>query len=150
MVDSHYFRRKFSNYSIFFLLFSITVFFSAFHEHDNRVWYYRWFHAHDKYMNYVNRTSDKHYLLERTIDKMINEQLEKGELDILGWISLGTYHKGKENMELAYSNYYMAHLLDHKIIKTNSEMEFSLMPNKEGDDKKTIDKILESLKEEQE
>ena len=56
---------------------------------------------------------------------MLAEAIEnKGNLDILDWLVLAAHYANAGEEEIAFQAYYMAHLLDHQKIKTNSELQF--------------------------
>lgn len=61
---------------------------------------------------------------------MIKDTLDKqGNLDVLDWLLLGTHYSKNLEEEMAFQAYYMAHLLDHQKIRTNSELQFDTMDN---------------------
>lgn len=37
----------------------------------------------------------------------------KGDLDVIDWLILGTHYAKSAEEEIAYQCYYMAHLMDH-------------------------------------
>lgn len=117
--------------------------------HDNRLFFYKHNNnVEDRYKELTHVTNNKRYLMDQTLQKMFMENMEKDGMDILGWIALGSHALRKGNMELGYSNFYMAHLLEPKLVKANSDLQFNLMEKKD-DEKTTIDKILKSMQEEQ-
>ena len=49
---------------------------------------------------------------------------KKGELDVLDWIVFGKHYSRNGEEETAFQCFYMAHLLDHEKILTNSDLAF--------------------------
>jgi hypothetical protein len=48
----------------------------------------------------------------------------KGNVDILDWLVAGNHCAKNADEEIAFQCYYIAHLMDHQKIRTNSEMQF--------------------------
>ena len=45
---------------------------------------------------------------------------KEGELDVVDWLALGVHYSNKSEEEIAFQLYYMAHLLEHENVETNS------------------------------
>mmetsp|Transcript_42953 Transcript_42953/g.31365 ORF Transcript_42953/g.31365 Transcript_42953/m.31365 type:complete len:85 (-) Transcript_42953:30-284(-) len=52
----------------------------------------------------------------------------KGKGDVLDWITLGMHFSKNFEEEIAFQAYYIAHLMDHEHISTNSELRFETNP----------------------
>ena len=48
----------------------------------------------------------------------------KGEASSIDWLMIGMHYAKAAEEEVAYQAYYMAHLLDHENIGTNSQLKF--------------------------
>jgi hypothetical protein len=44
--------------------------------------------------------------------------------DVLDWLMLGQHFARTQEDEIAFQSYYMAHLMDHERIRTNSQLKF--------------------------
>ena len=82
-------------------------------------------------------------------ENLINSMLKNENFDLISWITLGFLHK--DDGEIAYSAYYIAHLKDHQKIKANSDLPFDLKQGEEkgemsrSEEEKNVDKILRNL-----
>lgn len=70
--------------------------------------------------DYAKKDNVKYMVAHRYL---MQEMLEnKGEMDAIDWLILGNHYAKAAEEEVAYQCFYMAHLLDHKKIETNSAM----------------------------
>ena len=53
----------------------------------------------------------------------------KGDLDVLEWMVLAKHYAKNGEEETAFQCYYMAHLMDHERVLTNSQLQFETLPN---------------------
>jgi hypothetical protein len=51
----------------------------------------------------------------------------KGEIDQIDWLILGNHYAKSAEEEVAYQCFYMAHLMDHTKIETNSALKFDTL-----------------------
>ena len=59
---------------------------------------------------------------------MMTDMLErKGELSAIDWMALGVHYSKAGEEEVAFQLFYMAHLLDHDKMETNSDLKFDTM-----------------------
>ena len=56
---------------------------------------------------------------------MLDAQEKKGNIDPIDWLLIAKHYANSQDEEVAFNAYYMAHLLDHKKFRTNSELQFS-------------------------
>ncbi len=81
-------------------------------------------------------------------ENLIDSMLKNENFDLISLITLGFLHK--DDPEVAYSAYYIAHLMDHQKIKANSDLPFDLKQGEKGEmnrseEEKNVDKILKNL-----
>ena len=71
----------------------------------------------------------KKYLLQhsRQMNQAILER--KGDLDVLEWLCLAKHYAKNGEEETAFQCYYMAHLMDHERVHTNSKLQFDTLIN---------------------
>ena len=53
----------------------------------------------------------------------------KGDLDVLEWLVIAKHYAKNGEEETAFQCYYMAHLMDHDKIYTNSLLQFDTLDN---------------------
>jgi hypothetical protein len=98
-----------------------------------------------KKLNYFTNTEKAAYFYSRR--KFLDEGLEKkGDLDLISWITFANLFK--DEPEMAYHAYYIAHLMDHQKIKANSDLVFNIGiedEDKRSIEEKNIDKILRNI-----
>ena len=84
-----------------------------------------------------------------TKHRLIEEGIEKGGLDQISWITLGLINK--DEPELAYHAFYIAHLNDHKKVKANSDLQFDLTDEEgktksdKSEEERNVDRVLRTL-----
>ena len=81
-------------------------------------------------------------------DRILNDALSKEGMDTLEWIAMGQRFAEVGLAEYAYHCYYMAHLMNPRYIKTNSELQFdtAMPPNSNAQrEGANLDEILSNL-----
>lgn len=53
--------------------------------------------------------------------------VRKGDLDVLEWLVIARHYAKNGEEETAFQCYYMAHLMDHDRILTNSKLQFDTL-----------------------
>jgi hypothetical protein len=112
---------------------------------------------HDRYISemrnvdlvgtFINKTNKFNDRYLEAHDKLLRDHISKEGMNILGWLAIGQRFAEANLPEFAYHSFYMAHLLNHKLIKTNSELKFdtSLPPNTPRESAGNIDELLNTL-----
>lgn len=64
-------------------------------------------------------------------DRILSDHISKEGMNTLEWLSIGQRFAEGGLAEYAFHSFYMAHLLNPRLIKTNSDLQFdtSLPPN---------------------
>ena len=91
----------------------------------------RRFWGHDHNVDYTGRLILSNNLGSQrefeTVDKIIQDGIRRGSLDLLGWLAMGQVIAKYNSPELAFACYYMGHLKNHPVIKTNSDLKFETL-----------------------
>ena len=118
----------------------------------------RRFWGHDHNVDYTGRLILSNNLGSQrefeTVDKIIQDGIRRGSLDLLGWLAMGQVIAKYNSPELAFACYYMGHLKNHPVIKTNSDLKFETLITETNESSKkqpmNIDMILANLVSESE
>ena len=73
---------------------------------------------------YGGDETNKYSVQLQTFIKEVGLDTQGKGLDTLDWLMLGQHFAKNQEEEAAFQAYYMAHLLDHERIRTNSELRF--------------------------
>ena len=90
---------------------------------------YEWTNTNNDYLDRVGEwiflSSNLSKQLVFTYDHIVENALRNdADLDLQSWIALGQFHGSLNKPEYAFHCYEIAHLMDYRKVKTNSDLQF--------------------------
>ena len=100
----------------------------------------------DRTLELLNTSNQPKRKIELVISRFFEENIERKELDVLGWLSLGQFYAKIGHPDFSFSAFHMAHLLDHENIEGNSDLKLKTSAPKEGNQKETnMEELVRTL-----